>query len=246
MSNPPSLTYPDILANFGSHRAKGRSDSRAFLAWFLEHYYHLDEQAAQESVCDGPDDKGIDGIYVDDNLERVDVFQAKLYQNTTKTAGDRSLRDLAGTLDQLADADKVDHILQSTGNVELKKLIEHERVAEKINDGYDVKGVFLTNTLADQSARDFVSRDTRIDMFDAARLSAGYVSIGPSGPVSSDAELDVAGFDVIKYQTPEANVLVAPLLASELVHLEGIQNGELFDWNVRQSLRGRARLDRSP
>ena len=104
---------------FGAHRAKGRSESRAFLAWFLEHYYHLDEQTSQDSVCDGPDDKGIDGIYVDDNLERVDVFQAKLYQNTDKTVGDRSLRDLAGTLDQLTNVEKVNDILQSTGNVEL-------------------------------------------------------------------------------------------------------------------------------
>lgn len=84
------LGYPAILDRFGAHRAKGRAESRAFLAWFLEHYYHLDEQGSQDAVCDGPDDKGIDGIFVDDNLERVDVFQSKLYQNTQKTVGDKS------------------------------------------------------------------------------------------------------------------------------------------------------------
>ena len=112
LSEQLDLTYPTILEYFGPHRAKGRAESRAFLAWFLEHYYHLDEQGSQDAVCDGPDDKGIDGIFVDDNLERVDVFQAKLYQNAEKTVGDRSLRDLAGTLDQLADADKVGYLAE--------------------------------------------------------------------------------------------------------------------------------------
>ena len=244
MTNSPNLTYPSILERFGAHRAKGRSESGAFLAWFLEHYYHLDEQTSQDSVCDGPDDKGIDGIYVDDNLERVDVFQAKLYQNTDKTVGDRSLRDLAGTLDQLTNVEKVNDILQSTGNVELRSLIEHEHVREKIKDGYGVKGVFLTNAPADHSAYQYISRDTRIVMFDATRLSDAYVSTGSTGPVSGEAELDVGGFNVIRYQTPEATVLVAPLLASELVQLEGIQNGALFDWNVRQSL-GRTKINKA-
>ena len=244
MTNSPNLTYPSILEMFGAHRAKGRSESGAFLAWFLEHYYHLDEQTSQDSVCDGPDDKGIDGIYVDDNLERVDVFQAKLYQNTDKTVGDRSLRDLAGTLDQLTNVEKVNDILQSTGNVELRNLIEHEHVREKIKDGYGVRGVFLTNAPADQSAYQYISRDTRIVMFDATSLSDGYVSIGSAGPVSGEAELDVGGFNVIRYQTPKATVLVAPLLASELVQLEGIQNGALFDWNVRQSL-GRTKINKA-
>lgn len=78
------LTYPNILGNFGQHMVPGRLESRAFLAWFLEHFYRLDENEAQDTVCDGPDDKGIDGIYINANLERVDVFQTKLYQNTEK------------------------------------------------------------------------------------------------------------------------------------------------------------------
>ena len=238
------LSYPAILEYFGTHSAHGRAESSAFLAWFLENYYHLEEQSAQDAVCDGTDDKGIDGIFVDDNLERVDIFQSKLYQNTDKTVGDRSLRDLAGAIDQLSDAEKVTGLLESTGNIELRRLIEHEEVAKKIQDGYGVKGVFVTNASADKSARRYANGDDRFVLYDATALSEGYVSIGSSGPVSDQAVLDVGGFDVIQYKTAEATVIVAPILASELVQLEGIQNGELFDWNVRQSL-GRTKVNKA-
>ena len=96
MSERPDLTYPAILNECAAHTAEGRAESRAFLAWFLEHYYRLEEPTAQDCVCDGPDDKGVDGIYVDDNLERVDILQARLVHNPSKTIGDRSLRELAG------------------------------------------------------------------------------------------------------------------------------------------------------
>ena len=244
MPNLPNLSHPEILKEFAAHRADERSESRAFLAWFLEHYYHLDRDAAQDCVCDGPDDKGIDGIFVDDNLERVDVFQAKLYQNTDKTVGERSLRDLAGALEQLTDAGKIEAIAKSTGNDELKNLIEHEKVAEKISDGYDLKGVFLTNTRADNSSLTFAARHGSLALFDSEKLSEGFISTGAAGPVSADAEFDIAGFDVIRYTTGEAKVIVAPLLGSELVNLKGIQSGELFDWNVRQSL-GRTKVNKA-
>ena len=104
MSDTPDLTYPAILKECGAHTAEGRAESRAFLAWFLEHYFRLEEPAAQDCVCDGPDDKGVDGIYVDDNLERVDVLQARLIQNPSKTIGDSPLRELAGTLAQFNSA----------------------------------------------------------------------------------------------------------------------------------------------
>ena len=58
---------------------------------------------AEDAVCDGPDDKGIDGIYVDENLERVDIFQSKLLQNSAKTIGDAiSAADAARVLAMIA------------------------------------------------------------------------------------------------------------------------------------------------
>lgn len=244
MSDKPDLTYPAILKECRAHTAEGRAESRAFLAWFLEHYYRLEELAAQDCVCDGPDDKGIDGIYVDDNLERVDVLQARLIQNPSKTIGDSPFRELAGTLAQFDSAAAVEHLIATTGNVELKSRLESDNVARKIQDGYEVRGAFVTNARADDNARRFLAGNSRLAVFDAEYLSEGYVSVGPSQPIANEAHFDVSGFEVIEYQTPAAKVLVAPLLASELVSLKGIRSGELFDWNVRQSL-GRTKVNKA-
>lgn len=244
MSEKPDLNYPAILGECRAHTAEGRAESRAFLAWFLEHYYRLEEITAQDCVCDGPDDKGVDGIYVDDNLERVDILQARLIQNPNKTIGDSSLRELAGTLAQFHTPEAIQHLTETTGNVELTNRLQSEQVANKIQNGYEVRGVFVTNAVADNNAGSFVAGNSQVVVFDAEYLSEGYISVGPSQPIASQARFDVAGFDVIEYQIPTAKVLVAPLLASELVSLKGIRSGELFDWNVRQSL-GRTKVNKA-
>ena len=59
----------------------GRSESVAFLIWFLENFFRLETQDAIDSVCDQTNDKGIDGIYVDDEEEIVYLFQSKFSPN---------------------------------------------------------------------------------------------------------------------------------------------------------------------
>ncbi len=50
-------------------------------------------------------------------------------------------------------------------------------------------------------------------------------------------EFDILGFDSSEYMIgSNFTVVVAPLSATDLVRMEGIENQSLFDWNVRQSL----------
>ena len=44
------LGYPQILKLFGIHAMKERTESRAFLAWFLENYYRLDETEVSDCI----------------------------------------------------------------------------------------------------------------------------------------------------------------------------------------------------
>jgi hypothetical protein len=41
MSDSIDLSYPAILDHIAKYRGAGRTESRAFLAWFLEHYYRV-------------------------------------------------------------------------------------------------------------------------------------------------------------------------------------------------------------
>src|SRR3546814_16735535 len=90
------LSYPAILKLFGNHLIAGRVESRALLGWFLENYYRLDETDAQDAICDGPDDKGVDGIFVDEYIERIVLFKTKLRPNGPQQPVDDALKQLDG------------------------------------------------------------------------------------------------------------------------------------------------------
>ena len=244
MPNSLDLSYPAILNLLSEHLASGRLESRAFLAWFLEHYFRLEANFAQDCVCDGPDDKGIDGLYVDNNLEQVTLFQSRLFQNTAKTLGDKALREFGGALTQFSSPEGIHHITQETRNVELASLLRDEDVASKVRNGYEIVGIFVTNVAGDDKAHDFVSVSSRIRLMDKSALRSGFISEMPQEPVNTPVVFDITGFDVIDYKTRDARVIVAPLRSTELVDLDGIQNGELFDWNVRQSL-GKTRVNKA-
>ena len=244
MPDTLDLAYPAVLDVLSEHRASGRTESRAFLGWFLEHYYRLETIVAQDCVCDGPDDKGIDGIYVDNSLEKITLFQARLFQNTNKTLGDRALREFSGALTQFSDASKVEQVAQTTKNAELAGLLQDEKVAAKLHDGYALQGVFVTNVIGDRNARALIAISPNLRLMDGDELNNGYISSTAHKPIARPVSFDISGFDVIRYKTQDANVIVAAVKATELVGLDGIQNGELFDWNVRQSL-GRTRVNKA-
>lgn len=238
------LSYPAILANFGPHLITGRTESRAFLGWFLENYYRLDEVDAQDAICDGPDDKGIDGIYVDANLERIDVFQTKLYRNDKKTLGDAALKEFAGSLDQLRSKALIDQLLSTTGNIELRELLKAADVAALVEKGYGIRGIFITNVPVDANATAYLATRPDIAAFDGNSLESNWIPPGDSSPVHTAMEFRLDGHVAIEYKTPDATVFVAPLLATELVALTGLQSGELFAWNVRQAL-GRTKVNKA-
>lgn len=244
MTSPLTLEYPAILANFGNHLVAGRLESRAFLGWFLEHYYRLDETDAQDAICDGPDDKGIDGLYVDENLERIDVFQTKLYQKTTRTLGDTQLKEFAGTLDQMRTAEGVTRLINETGNPELRGLLSSSGAATLIEDGYAVRGIFVTNVPLDSNGRNYLESRGDITVIDSEHLQQNWVAPGDNPPIEEPVSFSLGDFGLIQYDTPEAEVFMAPLLARDLVNLGGLESQELFAWNVRQTL-GKTKVNKA-
>src|ERR1019366_3636810 len=95
-----NLNYPEILQLFPEYLNPKRSESASFLIWYLENYYRLDPLEAVDSVCDKRGDKGIDGIFVNDNDKTITIFQSRISQSKGTTIGDKSLREFAGTLTQ--------------------------------------------------------------------------------------------------------------------------------------------------
>jgi hypothetical protein len=230
------LTYPAILSVIKREAVAGRTESHAFLVWFLQHYFRLDESEAQETVCDGPDDKGIDGVYVDTNLETILLFQCKLVQNQKRSLGDTQLKEFAGSLDQFRSPDKIVEIIRTTANAELKRVLEAANVAQLVADGFAVKGVFVTNIDRDGNAKSYLDGREDIRLFDRPTLISMHIAVGPTEPVGTAVTFDVFGFDCAQYQIEDVKVVLAPLKGNQLIQLDGIASSELFAWNVRGSL----------
>jgi hypothetical protein len=237
------LTYPAILNFIKPSIVPGRTESHALLVWFLQHYFRLDELEAQETVCDGPDDKGVDGIYVDENLETVFVFQCKLVQNSKRTLGDTQLKEFVGSLDQFHDPQKILEIAGTTANIELSRLLMSANIAQKVTDGFAVKGVFVTNIDRDANAASYLQGREDIRLFDKQTLAANFIPVGPTEPVGTPVTFDVFGYDCAQYQIEDIKVVFAPLKGNDLIRLDGIASSELFAWNVRGSL-GRTKVNK--
>jgi len=237
------LRYANLKTLIAPYLGGSRTESRAFLAWFLENFYRLDPDASQDAVCDGTDDKGIDGIYVDDNLETIDVFQSKIVENPSKSIGDTEIRRLAGTLTLFSSPTNVDALANDTRNLELQSLLVAEEISKKVAAGYAVRGVLLTNAPRDPSVDTFLRAQTNLDIYDRDVLQSLYVPAGPVAPIAPPATFHDDSKRRAVYHTRGTKVVVAPLKATELVKLDGIANGSLFAWNVRQSL-GRTKVNK--
>src|SRR4051812_48519823 len=117
------FSYPAILKLFAAFMDPKRSESAAFLVWYLQNYYRLDPDEAVDLVCDQKGDKGIDGIFVNDDDQTITVFQARIYQSD-KTMGDSSLKSFAGTLAQLRTEESVKSLMASAGAAQVGSLLK--------------------------------------------------------------------------------------------------------------------------
>ncbi|MBI2516926.1 MAG: AIPR family protein [Opitutae bacterium] len=230
------ITYPAIASTFGGHVVKGGTESRAFLAWFLENYWRLDETEVFDAVCDGSGDKGVDGVYVNHPLQQIDIFQVTVIKGAEKTLGDSKLKAFAGTLGQFSSKSNAEHSLLSA-NAELKAVAERTDLVKYLDQGYTLRGVFVTNGEADISATGYLKTQPKIILYDGLRLQSEYITIDKTDPIAKEANFDISSVPVLSFPIgPTLPMVVAPIAASELVKMDGISNGELFAWNVRQFL----------
>ena len=239
------LTYCNLQKLVEPYMGVGRFESRAFLNWFLENVYRLDPLQAEDCVCDGSDDKGVDGIYVDQQNNRIDVFQTKISTNDSRTIGDPTLKDLVGTLAQFESTAAVQSLQISTRNVELKNRLEEENVADLVGQGWTVRGVFVANSPLNGDAVNYLEllETPTLVVYDRDAITAAYISPDHVSPRRGPITFSTSGFPVSEFDVSGSKVVIAPLLGGELVTLEGIESGELFDYNVRQSL-GRTNVNR--
>jgi hypothetical protein len=230
------ISYRSIVNHIERHNVKGGTESRAFLAWFLENYYRMDESEVYDCLCDGKNDKGIDGIYVNQQLKQIDIFQTTLAKADEKTQGDNKLKAFSGSLAQFKRAEYAETVLAVAGN-ELKALANRVELIDRIKDGFDIRGIFVTNSVADPSAKTFLTTHPHIVLYDGVRLRNEFITIEKTDPIAATFTFDVSTVPTLKFPIgTNLTMVLAPISARELIAMEGVSNGDLFAWNVRQFL----------
>lgn len=245
--NASDLVYENLNAVIlKPYQKRAPEVSAQFLRWFLENIFRLDRQDADDSCVDAKQDKGIDGIYVNDVTETVHLFQVKTRQKENSTLGDTELKEFYGSINQFRSKTSIDALLLSAANEHLKNAIKRNKIAEKIESGFRVEGVFCSNIERNSDAKDYLKTcDNDIILYDAIKISNEFVELAASEGINAEFKFTVSDTEVIKYQTSEstsATIFLAEAL--QLTHLEGIQDGRLFEKNVRLSL-GNTKVNKS-
>jgi AIPR protein len=231
------LTYAKIKSLITKYDEKKRSESASFLNWFFESIYRLNDVDADDTICDEKNDKGIDGIYIDDTAQEIQFFQSKITQKDGRTLGDADLKAFSGALKQFETPDSIDAILAGNANADLKRILTRQNVKQLLIDGYKVVGIFVANQDPDVNCKEYLQHVNNISVYDRAKIALEYIDFDAGEGVKGSFGFDVSYAGLLKVGIDDATAaFVFPAKASELITLKGIEDDTLFKQNVRLTL----------
>src|SRR6185312_4251537 len=236
------VSYPKILDLFREHLDPKRSESASFLIWYLQNYYRLDRTEAVDAVCDQRGDKGVDGIFVNDNDQTITIFQSRIQQDPKATIGDKGLREFVGTMSQFETADKIQNLIDTAGHAQVAALAKRLDLVSKIKS-HELRGEFVANSEMDANGTAYLKGETRVVFVGRQALVDTFISDERDKPVHAPAVFDISGFTATRYTADKEEAIIAPILAKELVTMSGIADQSLFTYNVRGPL-GRTKVNR--
>ena len=238
-----NLEYPSILKLFSEYLDPKRTESASFLIWYMENYYRLDKLEAVDAVCDQSGDKGVDGIYVNDNDLTITVIQSRISQRANRTIGDSSLREFYGTLAQFRNAASISNLIKTGGDADVVRLVQRLDLLNKIST-HELRGEFVSNIDIDTNGSSFIDQTPEISFIGGTQLNQHFISDERITPVKDPVQFDILGFSTSEYVVDaERKSITAPIKARELASLQGIADQSLFAFNVRGPL-GRTQVNR--
>jgi hypothetical protein len=234
---PEDLNYANLSGQILSSCAyDGRTESAAFLAWFLENILRLDDVEATGAICDGPSDRGVDAVYVDHDSSEVIFMQAKMRQNDARTVGDQPVRDFAGSVRQFVKPELVAAAIAEMPGSEIAKLLVRNKVAEHLREGYVVRSWFITNSTVDRHGIR-AAKATNVLIYDREAIASRYIEIDAPDVVEGTAKFDVSDNGFVEFSAGDkAKLFLITAKAADFLKLGGIADGSLFAKNVRLSL----------
>jgi len=236
-----------LLKDIDSFKLPGQTDSKALLYWFLFNVYRLDKLDSRDTICDGENDKGIDGVWVDEDSEEIFLFQSKFTNDSTKSAGDKDLKGFVGAAVWFANLENLRDLMSGQANGELKALVTRLDLQKCLEADYDVKLIFVTTRALDYNSNEYLKAcdqaGFKIEIWHQPLLIAQRDNLQRKTRVigKHTFETNLNGFDYKR--DSKTWIHVRPVRASDIASMGGIADRSLFSLNVRFGL-GRTRVNR--
>lgn len=243
-----SEDHTNILKDVDRIKLPKETESKALLNWFLYNVFRLDEVDARDSICDQSNDKGIDGVWADDDSEEIYLFQSKYSANEKQTLGDTDLKEFVGSASWFKSSETVNKLVDSGAHPELKAVVARHNVAERLSKGWRLRLVFVTTRRRDSNAVEYVTalegQDAfRLDLWDGERLVGYQGLLTRQTRVLGTHSFEIGKRYIEQGEKGKGSSLVAAVRANELASMAGISDRSLFALNVRLPL-GRTRVNR--
>jgi len=247
----------DLVTDLASlDEASGLDKDRAvLLLWFLRGVVGLEELDAYDYICDGDDDEGVDALYLeerqgDDDVETLVIYQS-YFTESPKDIGPKKLERLIAIANNFKTVGALTALLDGTVEPALRRLIEEFDLVKKLQRGdvrkhrLRIRLVLVTTGVLNAGARKAVDAvngaetESYLSVYDLPRLARLAEVI--AAPESEVAEIRIQVPEdsrlVIKVHDNGNRVAVLPVLASDIVSWEGLEERKLFELNVRGELK---------
>lgn len=215
------------------------SDGQRFIAWYLRNIHNLEPFVAKECITDGPGDKQIDAVYIDEQTSTIYIIQGKFYEGSKIDS--EPLREVLSSWVQIKDI----QALQESANDKLKaKIID---ISEALDEEYEICFEFITTSSLTPSAKKDLESFNK-ELAENEQLNARIVSVAnnelqdrynealnKSRPyINHVFNVDVS--KTLEMTLSGSRVVIAAIPLKECIKIPGIKDGSLFRKNVRQSL----------
>ena len=230
-------THTLIESEITPYVTGNRLKAAAILAWFLEKVWGLDPSDVEAAICDGPNDKGIDGLVVNRDLLEIVVFQSQYCERENGITGDAKLKQFAGVSAYFQSKNSIEALLRSAPNQDLRSLLSRTEVTSLFDDPnneYTIKFVYVTNCIPDRSALDYTATEVgaEIDLWGQDRISAAVTRL--RRPDLLNQEVVFKGTKFIEDDlNDQVKIFFSVIPAIQLVTIPGIGDLSVFDQNVR-------------
>lgn len=210
-----------------------------FLAWYLRNVFLRTREQARAEVTDGPNDKQIDAVVIDDEQRRIVILQGKFYGSTIVDAG--PLQEILAAWAQIKNLPK----LEESANERLRmKLME---IDEALKDDFEVEfELVTTGKLTAAAEADLASFQETLSTFEHPACSLVLVDESTLAVRLAEAEskelpelshaVQLQPGKYLPLQMAGYKTVVAAVPIAECLKLPGVKDGRLFRRNVRQSL----------